>query len=393
MAKVSDMKNVIILFVGICVLSCCKQPTLSPIEELKAIGLKMAEQEHMEYEYGIKAFRSYSGDTSYMQGKIYFEINPKDTAIGYNFYAQTTIFGDKHFYNGDYTISLFQRDSSVLKKPLCDFRDGHMTVYPHLEMSYGAIKLFLTDTLFTSMTDSLTRKDTIFRKQPCVMFSFWADDKLIDTHKKSAGKSKVNIIFHKKDHLPLLYITYQPLKDGHYHYSEAAFSDYRFDVQYPDSMFSIENIPEYYQWDKFTRYYPTLANGSKAPEWQLPGIDGDSVSLSDFQNQYVLMNFWFIGCGACIESIPLLNQLQSKYRDKMTVVGVNCFSKNGEKVQQYCIDRGMEFQNVWMGDATGEAYKMKVAPTYYLIDKSGTIVGALIGYNVKKLEEMVASVL
>jgi len=35
-----------------------------------------------------------------------------------------------------------------------------------------------------------------------------------------------------------------------------------------------------------------LAAGTMAPELALPDIDGEQVSLSDFDGQVVLLNFW-----------------------------------------------------------------------------------------------------
>ena len=35
-----------------------------------------------------------------------------------------------------------------------------------------------------------------------------------------------------------------------------------------------------------------LEVGTTAPEFTLPDVDGEQVSLSDFQGQVVLLNFW-----------------------------------------------------------------------------------------------------
>ena len=394
------MKNVILLFFGICILSNCKKSALSPVEELKMIGMEMAKKEHVEYLFSHKVFFSYTNDSSSHRGKMYFETNPKDTAIGYNFYRWLfdlrsnfgVIDDGETFYNGNHIISLMKRDSSVRMKPLCDYRDGHMTVYQELEKSYGAIKLFLTDTLFTSMTNSLTRKDTVLNKQPCVMFSFWADNKLIDTHKKRSGKSKVKLIFRKSDIVPLLYSTYSLFGNGKTIYYEVSFSDYRFDVTYPPSMFAIENIPAHYQWNK--NMVKTIPVGTKAPDWKLPVVNGDSIALSDFRGKYVLLDFWFLGCGACIESIPVLNELKSKYEGKMEVVGVNCFCKNAEAISRYVLERGMNYMSVWNGDdKVSKMYEINGAPIFYLIDQNGVIVNTLIGANMQGLKSMIAAVL
>jgi cytochrome oxidase Cu insertion factor (SCO1/SenC/PrrC family) len=35
-----------------------------------------------------------------------------------------------------------------------------------------------------------------------------------------------------------------------------------------------------------------LETGTEAPQFSLPGIDGQQVSLSDFTGQVTLLNFW-----------------------------------------------------------------------------------------------------
>ncbi len=107
--------------------SCSKQ-TLSPLEELKQIGETMKEFPHVEYAHKIDVFRNYSGKSPTEEGKIYFENNQADTIIGMKFYSS----GDDYtnFYNGEFLINTNKADSSVFKRPLVSFHDGHGTMHP-----------------------------------------------------------------------------------------------------------------------------------------------------------------------------------------------------------------------------------------------------------------------
>ncbi|WP_458040881.1 MULTISPECIES: TlpA family protein disulfide reductase [Bacteria] len=56
--------------------------------------------------------------------------------------------------------------------------------------------------------------------------------------------------------------------------------------------------------------------GEPAPERQLPYLEQDgSVSLSDFQGDVVVVNFWASWCVACREEHPSLNAAAAAYRD------------------------------------------------------------------------------
>src|SRR5437899_5067528 len=56
-----------------------------------------------------------------------------------------------------------------------------------------------------------------------------------------------------------------------------------------------------------------LSPGSPAPEFTLESVNGESVRLSDFHEQTVLIHFWATWCGPCKITMPWLVDLQSKY--------------------------------------------------------------------------------
>jgi len=375
-------------------LTCCNAPK-SELEELIKIGKQLEQNEQIAYSYQISIYRSYANDTSYRQGIIYFEHNPRDTSIGFNFSQESD--NSASFYNGEYVIHMEQKDSFAYKKPLCDYRDGHMTAYPSLELSYVAIQNFLTDSLFTERTDSIVKMDTIINNELYYSYSFWADSKIVDTYKlpNHKGRKKINLIVRKSDHLPILYSQYEPIhQNKDYHYYEAQFNNYSFKKRHPNHQFSIENVPEYYSWDKYKVYFHTLEINSKAPDWDLPLVFGSRVSLSDLKGKFILLDFWFIGCGACVESIPALNMLQAKYRsNNFEVIGVNCYSNDLEKIKAYCAERNMQYRNVWKGDSICNDYMIRTAPIFYIIDRDGKIVYSQIGNDEDELGRNVEEII
>ena len=388
-------KSFALLF-GLLIFSSCNRLQKTPLEELKQIGADLKNIKVKEYSYLIKTYRSYSGDTTKNSGIIYFENNPKDTSIGLNFYNKSEL--SESFYNGEYIITLLKTDSAAFKKPLCDYDNGHMTVYPYLELSLGAIQNFLTDSLLSVQIDSLIITDTIFNNNKCYSYSFWADNMLIDTHKKmKKGRKKINLIVREKDNIPLLYSQYQPIQRKtklDFHYKEALFTNYTFNKENSDFLISIENIPEYYKWDKYSSINNLLPLNIKAPDWKLPFIMGDSISLTSLKGKYVLLDFWFIGCGSCVQSVPTLNEIQKKYTDeKLIVIGVNCFSNQKQTIKEYCKTNNMKYANVWKGDLITNDYNVNAAPIFYLIDKEGNIAYRQIGHDEMKLKQNIEEII
>lgn len=61
-----------------------------------------------------------------------------------------------------------------------------------------------------------------------------------------------------------------------------------------------------------------LRPGQVAPQFTLPSITGDEVSLSEVlsNNELVLVDFWASWCGQCTRSFPVLKDLYSEYKDR-----------------------------------------------------------------------------
>lgn len=64
--------------------------------------------------------------------------------------------------------------------------------------------------------------------------------------------------------------------------------------------------------------------GEQAPEFELPDLDGENLSLSDFEGDFVVLNLWASWCEPCIREFPVLDQVHETYEsDGVNVVAVN----------------------------------------------------------------------
>jgi len=61
--------------------------------------------------------------------------------------------------------------------------------------------------------------------------------------------------------------------------------------------------------------------GDRAPDFTLRDLDGREVRLSSFAgNKVVLLAFWSLRCGACLQEVPFLEQIHTAYRAKGVAV-------------------------------------------------------------------------
>ncbi|MGQ0528813.1 MAG: TlpA family protein disulfide reductase [Panacagrimonas sp.] len=55
------------------------------------------------------------------------------------------------------------------------------------------------------------------------------------------------------------------------------------------------------------------SSSTRAPDLNLPTLDGGVVRLADLRGKLVLINFWATWCAPCLKEIPVLVDMQERY--------------------------------------------------------------------------------
>jgi thiol-disulfide isomerase/thioredoxin len=63
--------------------------------------------------------------------------------------------------------------------------------------------------------------------------------------------------------------------------------------------------------------------GHLAPDFQLTGVDGNVVRLSQFRGRAVVLTFFASWCHPCQEELPVLEQVQREAGNRLAVIAVN----------------------------------------------------------------------
>ena len=68
-----------------------------------------------------------------------------------------------------------------------------------------------------------------------------------------------------------------------------------------------------------------LSPGDRAPEFELPDLDGNAVSLSDIllKNKLAVLSFFGTWCDSCLKEINDLPEIVKKYNAIVYLVGVD----------------------------------------------------------------------
>ncbi len=65
------------------------------------------------------------------------------------------------------------------------------------------------------------------------------------------------------------------------------------------------------------------ASGDSGVDFALPNFEGETVRLSDFRGQGVVVNYWASWCLPCLAEMPRFEEVYQRHRDKVAFLGVN----------------------------------------------------------------------
>lgn len=149
----------------------------------------------------------------------------------------------------------------------------------------------------------------------------------------------------------------------------------------------------------FSIYFPHFlhASSEKAPSFTLKDIDGNTVSLSEFQGSIVVLDFWATWCHECEYSSPELDRVYRKYRERGVIfLGISLDEGDDaiEKVKNFVKKFSITFPILMGNSKLANDYYIKGIPTTYVLDKDHNIaaryvgaiamLGALISKDIKK---------
>ncbi len=129
-----------------------------------------------------------------------------------------------------------------------------------------------------------------------------------------------------------------------------------------------------------------------APNFTLLSPAGESITLSDYQGQVVLVNIWATWCPPCKAEMPDINAFYEAHKDEGFVVLAVNSQEDAATVDDFIQAKGFSFPVAL--DTQGEVMRLYQAlglPTTYIIDRNGTIqhvqTGTITSQQLKEIIE------
>ncbi len=165
-----------------------------------------------------------------------------------------------------------------------------------------------------------------------------------------------------------------------------------FDSTINESRFKMESLPS----EMIVKDYvpektiKPLGRGKRAPEWTLPTLKGDSISLADLRGKVVLLDFFYKSCAPCCAALPTLQRMHEKYKEQgVVVIGIDPYDDPVKaNMADFIKKRSVGYTVVFSNRELPQKYRVTGYPTLFFINREGKIVKYHEGFSASMEEEI-----
>jgi cytochrome c biogenesis protein CcmG/thiol:disulfide interchange protein DsbE len=135
----------------------------------------------------------------------------------------------------------------------------------------------------------------------------------------------------------------------------------------------------------------TQNSSSPAPAFELKDLNGQALTLSQFKNKVVVLNFWATWCPPCRAEIPDFVETYNAYKDKgLVIIGVSLDQVSPQELVSFVNKYDMTYPVAFGTEKIMDDYQPgRYIPATIVIDKKGMIrsrhVGAMDEGSLKSL--------
>ncbi|MBD8083977.1 TlpA family protein disulfide reductase [Chryseobacterium caseinilyticum] len=320
----------------------------------------------------------YKNTTSW---KCYFDFDQRENTPGFRFQIENSQF--KEIYNGTETFQLNKQNSSLeIAEQISDKSfDTKSYFYNSLITLRNILPLIISDDQAVK-----TIKDSVIGKN------------LYQAVTVDLGKRRINNLGTGFDQMTTEYnFIYELMIDKSSSFPLQIIQKNNLNRDFIKTIFkNIETQPK--KLSESSWFYSTYKNefklqkdekkklsaGSLAPEFELKVFNENRfMSLKNLKGDVILLDFWIKNCNACIESVPHINALQEKFKNKkFKVISINSYDSL-EKIGWFSNKYKVKYPILSNGKTVADTYAVTAFPNFILINQSGKIVSVTEGFDEK----------
>jgi thiol-disulfide isomerase/thioredoxin len=125
------------------------------------------------------------------------------------------------------------------------------------------------------------------------------------------------------------------------------------------------------------------ASSSAPPKMDLLDLKGGHHTLDEYKGKAVIVNFWATYCVPCATEMPMLSQMQKRYKNKLVILAVSVDDElDRAKLQPFLHKHQADDLTLLVGPTITDLSDWKMGdalPTTLFIDHDGKLAGKVAG--------------
>ena len=133
---------------------------------------------------------------------------------------------------------------------------------------------------------------------------------------------------------------------------------------------------------------PLARIGGPAPDFTIPDLEGNPVTLDELRGQVVILTFWAPWCGPCVDSLPNIESLRRKFAAETVSFLVVSVNTEREELEQFLSDYGSSgLTFLWeeyedLQHVLG-SYGIEAIPESIIVGKDGVLRGVHLSASIQ----------
>jgi peroxiredoxin len=364
------MTKKLLWFSAICLL--ISNQTIAQVDVLRKAVEKINQYETISYSQAVRQKNPFSGDWVTINFNSAVRHIKGNTESGLFDIKDTR--GYRYVYNGSIEMDMDLNEKTYQLKEKAE-EQSYPTPY------YWA--QFIQRELITPPGKIKNLPDTLINKEACFHIKMAITD-------SASSKEIYDLCLNKTTYLPVYIKQYLQGKFGKGNMIgddiAVMINEYSY-VDYHTNDRNFTNIKAFNLPADFSpeKKIALIAVGNTAPDWELQSLKGNKVSNAQLKGTVTLIDFSFNACAACMLSIPTLKRLHDKYKgSNVKIMTVNT-SDTKQSVIAFAKKNNINYLVLLNGSKVSKSFQVSAYPTFYVIDKEGTIAASFEGYS-KELE-------